>query len=75
MNIGFLLDNKNLSNYNYNLIKIAQNHFESNKIYLIFDDINNNVKKIKNIKLSKYNNNKFKSLLKKIIFFFLKKEN
>ena len=69
MNIGFLLDNKSLSNYNYNLIKIAQNHFESNKIYLIFDDINNNVKKIKNIKLSKYNNNKFKSLLKKIIFF------
>ena len=74
MNIGFLLDNKNLSNYNYNLIKIAQNHFENNKIYLIFDDVNDNFKKIKNVKFSKYNNNKLKSLIKKIIFF-LKKEN
>lgn len=74
MNIAFLLDNDNLSNYNYNLIKIAQKHFENDEICLIFDDINQNIKKIKNIKVSRYQTSIFKSLLKRIVFFFEKKK-
>ena len=74
MNIAFLLDNSNISHYNYDLIKIAQKHFEDDEICLIFDDINHNIKTIKNNKVSRYQTNIFKSLLRKIVFFFEKKK-
>ena len=74
MILAFLLDNSCMSHYNYNLIKIAQKHFEDDEICLIFDDINHNIKTIKNNKVSRYQTNIFKSFLRRIVFFFEKKK-